>query len=272
MRKHAVILLSLSLSVLGACDIGDDPKTGDEHPDDPPVEVTGMITSDTTWTGAMRLTGRTVVVGGVTVSVEPGTTLEFAQQAGLEVHGALFVNGTVDKPVKASIEDGGAYWGPIAVHGLTRLTYADFEGGQLTTNGATANLEITDSKFVKANGDYVIMNGGNLSMQYSQLGPDDGETDTTHCQLHINTATTINVLRSNIAGAPFGIMLYGGIDSSFQLNNWYGNEKDVDTASGANGNFSGSWFEAGAPTAGPGATLTLENLATARIQQAGPRS
>ena len=62
------------------------------------------------------------------------------------------------------------------------------------------------------------------------------------------------------------------LDSSFQLNNWYGNPtKDVDTASGADGNFSGSWFERGAPTAGPGANLTLENLAAERIMQAGPR-
>jgi hypothetical protein len=268
MRKLAVVILFASFA---ACDLGDDPPTGDEHPDDPPVEVTGTIMADTTWTGAMRFTGLTVVAGGVTVTVEPGTTLEFAQRAGLEVHGALLVNGTAAKPITAKIENGGQYWGPIAVHGLTRLTYVDFDGGQLTTNGPSANLEIVDSKFVKANGDYVIMNGGNLNMQYSQLGPDDGETDSTHCQLHINTATTINVLRSNIAGAPFGIMLYGGIDSSFQLNNWYANDKDVDTASGANGNFSGSWFEAGAPTAGPGASLTLENLAAARIQQAGPR-
>lgn len=267
MRKLAVILLS----TLAACDLGDDPKTGDEHPDDDPVEVTGTISSDTTWSGAMRLTGRTVIEGGVTVTVEPGTTLELAHKAALEVHGGLLINGTKDAKIVASLEAGGQYWGPIDVYGFTRIQYADFTGGQLTTNGATASLEIADARFSQANGDYVIMNGGNLNMQYAQLGPSDGETDTTHCQLHINTATSINVLRSNISGAPYGIMLYGGIDSSFQLNNWFANDTDVDTIDGAVGNFSGSWFEKGAPSAGPGAVLTLENLASERIQQAGPR-
>ena len=123
-----------------------------------------------------------------------------------------------------------------------------------------------------ASGDYLIMNGGDLNMQYSQLGPDQGETDTTHCQIHTNSSTSISVVRSNIAGAPYGIMFYGGVGSNFQLNNWYGNTtKDVDTKSGVEGNFSYGWFEKGPPTAGPGATLTLENLATERITQAGPR-
>jgi len=267
MSKLAPVVL------LAACSLGDDPETGDEHPDDKPVEVTGTITTDTTWKAAMRFTGVTVIAPGVTVSVEPGTTLEFAQQAGLRVEGALLANGNPGEgKIIAKLEDGGAYWGPIEVFGFVRITYADFTGGQLTTNGTLANLEIADSRFYQANGDYIIMNGGNLNMQYSQLGPNAGETDTTHCNLHINTATTISVLRSNITGAPFGIMLYGGLDSSFQLNNWYGNPtKDVDTASGADGNFSGSWFERGAPTAGPGANLTLENLAAERIMQAGPR-
>ena len=263
----------IALTILAGCSIGDDPPTGDEHPDDKPVEVTGTISTDTTWKGAMRLTGVTVISAGVTVTVEPGTTLELADQAGLRVEGALLVSGNAGAKVTAKLADGAQYWGPIDVNnGFVRITYGDFTGGQLVTNGPLANLEISDSKFYKANGDYVIMNGGNLNMQYSQLGPDEGETDTTHCNLHINSASTINVIRNNIAGAPFGLMFYGGVGSSFQLNNWYGNStKDVDTASGVEGNFSYSWFERGAPTPGPGASLTLENLATERITQAGPR-
>lgn len=269
MRKLSAIVLS----VLAGCSIGDDPPTGDEHPDDKPVEVTGTITTDTVWSGTVQFSGTTVIAGGVTVSVEPGTVLEFAQQAGLRVEGGLLASGTAAATITAKLADGASYWGPVDVaNGFVHLEFVDFTGGQLVTNGPLANLEITDSRFYQANGDYLIMNGGTLNMQYAQLGPNPGETDTTHCNLHINTATSISVVRSNITGAPFGIMYYGGVGSNFQLNNWYGNtEKDVDTRSGVEGNFSYSWFERGAPMPGPGATLVLDNLATERIAQAGPR-
>ena len=193
--------------------------------------------------------------------------------AGLRIEGALLASGVSGGTIIGKAEAGATYWGPIEVNnGFARLTYVNFTGGGISTNGALATVEIVDSKMWKAGGDYIVMNGGSLNMQYSQLGPDAGETDTTHCQLHINSSTTISVFRNNIAGAPYGVMFYGGVGSSFQLNNWYGNTtKDVDTKSGVEGNFSYSWFEKGPPVAGPGAVLTLENLATERITQAGPR-
>jgi len=268
MRKLSAIVLSL----LAGCNVGSDPPKGDEHPDAAPVEVTGTISADTTWSGTMRFTGVTVIAPMVTVTVEPGTVLEFAQSAGIRVQGALFANGTSAGKIIGKAADGATTWGPIAVDGTVRMTYANFTGGSITTNGALANLEISDSKMFKASGDYIIMNGGSINMQYSQLGPDTGETDTTHCNLHINSSTTVSIVRSNIAGAPFGVMFYGGVGSNFQLNNWYGNStKDVDTKSGVDGNFSYGWFERGAPMAGPGATITADNLATEKLTQAGPR-
>lgn len=269
MRTFSVIVM-----LLGACSIGDDPKKGDEHADAAPVPVTGTISADTVWQGAMSFTGVTVIAPSVTVTIEPGTTLAFAQGAGIRVEGALVAAGTAGGAIIGKAEAGATAWGPIEVNnnGLLRMTYVQFTGGSITTNGPAASLEIADSKMWKANGDYIVMNGGSINMQYSQLGPDPGETDTTHCNLHINSSTAVSVFRNNIAGAPFGLMFYGGVGSSFQLNNWYGNSTtDVDTQSGVEGNFSFSWFERGAPMPGPGATLTLENLATERIMQAGPR-
>ena len=262
-----------AIVILSGCNIGDEPRKGDEHADAAPVPVTGTISQDTIWRGAMSFTGVTVISPSVTVTIEPSTTLTFAQGAGIRVEGALVAAGVSGGTIIGKPDAGATGWGPIEINdgGLARLTYVNFTGGSITTNGPAANLEISDSKLWRAGGDYIVMNGGSINMQYSQLGPDPGETDTTHCNLHINSSTTVSVFRNNIAGAPFGIMFYGGVGSSFQLNNWYGNMKDVDTASGVEGNFSFSWFENGAPTPGPGAMLTLENLATERIVQAGPR-
>ena len=262
-----------ALVLIAACKTGDDPTVGDEHIDAPPAPVTGTISANTTWSGTMKFTGVTVIAPMVTVTVEPNTTLEFAEGAGIRVEGALLANGVSGGKIFGKAEAGAVNWGPIDVSGgFVRMTYVDFTGGALYTNGPFAKLEVVDSRFVGGGGDYVVMNGGELNMQYSQLGPDEGEPNATHCQIHTNSSTSISVIRSNIAGAPFGLMFYGGVGSNFQLNNWYGNTtKDIDTKSGVEGNFSYSWFEKGPPTAGPGATLTLENLATERITQAGPR-
>lgn len=268
MRK----LCAIAFSILAACGVGEESPTGDEHPDDMDPPITGTISADTTWTGMKKFTGTTVIAPGVTVTVAAGSELLFAGDAGLRVEGALFIEGTSASKVLAKPDTGATGWGGIDVYGNLRVTYADFTGGNVTTNGPTSNLEINDSRMYRAAGDYVIMNGGRLQMMYSQLGPNQGETDTTHCNLHINAATSISVLRSNIAGAPYGVMFYGGVGSNFQYNNWYGaSVKDVDTKSGVDGNFSFSWFEKGAPTAGPGATIIADNLATERIEQAGPR-
>jgi hypothetical protein len=264
--------ISFGAVVLAAgCDIGFDPDNGDEHPDPEKPPITGTISADETWTGMRRLQGRTVIAPGVTVTVAEGAELVFAEAAGVEIKGAMFVYGSAGKKVTMKHADGASYWGPLEVYGSLRVTYGDFTGGAIETNGALANVEVYDTRLYKAAGDYVIMNGGSLTLQYSQLGPNQGETDSTHCNLHVNAATKIDVLRSNISGAPFGIMFYGGVDANFQLNNWFTNGKDVDSKSGVSGNFSGSWFEKGAPSPASGAMFTLDNLASARITQAGPR-
>ncbi|HLL21718.1 MAG TPA: hypothetical protein VK427_06290, partial [Kofleriaceae bacterium] len=98
------------------------------------------------------------------------------------------------------------------------------------------------------------------------------ETDSTHCNLHINAASSITVTNSNINGAPYGLMFYGGVNANFQTNNWYGaSDTDVATQAGVSGNFSGGWFEKGAPVAGPGATLTANNLSPTKLTAVGPR-
>jgi hypothetical protein len=117
------------------------------------------------------------------------------------------------------------------------------------------------------------MNGGSVTMSYSQIGADPGETDSTHCNIHTGgNANTINITHSNIVGVPYGLMLYGGQNANLTLNNWYGNTTaDVDTQPGVSGDVSGSWFDGTPPVAGPGATLTANNLAAAKLADAGVR-
>ena len=281
MRK--LLAIAFAIPMFAACTVGDDPTSGDdgdEHPNmdpDPNPNPTGeglsgTIASDMALSGAIRIKGTTTIPSGVTVTVAAGSTLDFVNGSNFIVNGTMKIEGTAAGKVIARAEAGSTGWNGFAVAGTLDVKYGDFVGGRIYTNGAAAALVITDSKMYQAGGDYIIMDGGTINMTYSQIGAGPGETDSTHCNLHINSASAITITNSNINNAPYGVMFYGGVGANFQTNNWYGsNTKDVDTATGVSGNFSNGWFEKGAPVAGPGAQITATNLSATRLTNVGPR-
>lgn len=281
MRNLLVLALALPLVACTVGEEGDPAGTGDEHGNgtgsgsDTGGEgtgegIAGNIAADATWSGTVRIKGATTIAEGVTVTVPAGTTINFANTAGIQVLGTLRIEGTAASKVNIQAEAGAQYYSGLQVTGTVDMAYAVIKGGAISMNTGSS-VTITDSKMWGAGGDYIIMNGGALNMTYSQVGADPGVTDTTHCNLHFN-AGNISVTRSNINGAPYGLMFYGGVNADFQNNNWYGNTtKDVDAQPGVSGTFSGSWFENGQPGAVAGATLTFANLAPAKLVDAGPR-
>ena len=79
----------------------------------PPAEVEGVIKADTAWSGTVLVAGDVLVPDGVTLTIAPGTTVEFvssesskiepmflSMQTELLVRGVLRVPGTKDAPVR----------------------------------------------------------------------------------------------------------------------------------------------------------------------------
>lgn len=282
-------LLSFALCVpLAACVIGTN-DTGSTADDDgtnqepiPSDAITGLITKDATWTGQVRIAKSnnvtTRIEPGVTITVAPGAELIFVGDAGLDIQGTLKINGTKAEKVQLHPATGD-YFGKLTVAGAPNagkleMTYAVMKGGVLGTEPGSIST-ITDSKMWGAPGDLLVMNGGTVTMTYSQIGADiavDGP-DRTHCNIHTGgNANTISITKSNINSVPYGLMLYGGLNAVLTGNNWFSNSTaDVDTQPGVSGDLSGSWFDGPAPVAGSGATLTLNNLATAKLTDAGVR-
>jgi hypothetical protein len=291
MRK--LLAVAFAVPLFTACTVGEDPVAddGDEHPNPMPDPdpmptgdgIEGTIQADTTWSGTIRIKAATTIPVGVTVTVAAGTTINFANSAAIAVQGTLRVEGTAAAKVTAQSEPGATYWGSFNTTGTLDLKYANFTGGAIYTSAPTAVVNIIDSHLYKASGDYIIMNGGTLNMTYTNLGAQAGETDATHCNLHINAASSITVTNNNINNAPFGIMFYGGVNANFQNNNWYGASlppvgANVATQSGVSGNFSGGYFQGGAPCSAaqgacPGATITANNLSATMLPatMVGPR-
>ncbi|MCP3867431.1 MAG: right-handed parallel beta-helix repeat-containing protein, partial [Gammaproteobacteria bacterium] len=75
-------------------------------------EVSGTITSDTTWSGTVSVTGDVTVAHGITLTLSPGTLVQFvpndddqsggshASRTELIVHGSLVAEGTEALPIR----------------------------------------------------------------------------------------------------------------------------------------------------------------------------
>lgn len=118
-----------SFLVLAGC--GSDgtvtPPDPDPDPDPSAVDISGSITADATWSGAVNLVGETIIEPGVTVTIEAGTDFRGAQAATLRVNGSLVVAGTSAEPVTMIPLGDAASWAGIAVEsgGELSLTYAE---------------------------------------------------------------------------------------------------------------------------------------------------
>jgi hypothetical protein len=125
----------------------------------------------------------------------------------------------------------------------------------------------------QALGDFLVVAGGTVNVSYSTIGLASG-TDTTHCNMHFGgSGATIAVNHSNIYGAPYGLMLYGGTGVDLTYNNWTGNDSDIATEPGppVSADLSYGWFAKSAPVTGGVATYTYTNPAPGQRTDTGPR-
>jgi hypothetical protein len=236
------------------------------------TEVSGHVHADTTWADTIRVTSSTIIDPGVTVTVMPGTTISVAATASVAVQGTLDIQGTSAAKVNMAPAASAPHWLGFTVQsgGVLTAHYLVESGGSVDTSG-TAKVTLFDSQLSKASHDLLVMAGGSVDVEYSSIGLEIGQGDTTHCDMHTGAASTIKVVHTNLSTASYGIMFYGGNNADFTYNNWFGNGVDVDLSpgSGASGTFSYSWFEKGTAPSGVGITAT--NLSGARLTDAGPR-
>jgi hypothetical protein len=225
--------------------------------------ISGKISADTTWTGAVAITGNVTIDPGVTVTVAAGSTITVKAGALVTVNGILDAQGT--SAAKITIGgDANAAWGGVTVNGEIRYKYVTQTKGPISlfTSGKAT---IVDSHFSQVSGDFLMMNGGTLDMSYSAIGLEPGMPDTTHCDMHFGgNGNVIKVTHSNISTSSYGLMFYGGMNADFTYDNWFSNTTNVDTqqSSPVSGNFSNGYFEGGAPT---GTGITATNISQTRL-------
>jgi hypothetical protein len=276
MRKllAAVLCLPLVACVVGdGTDVGDDQGggggggggdgSGSGSGRDTGTGISGKISADTTWSDAVSISGNVTIDPGVTVTIAAGATVTVKGGAVITVNGIIDAQGTSAGKINITGENN-AGWGGMTVNGELKYSYVTQTRGPVSVyTGGKAT--IVDSHFSQTSGDFLILNGGNVDMQYSQIGLAAGETDTTHCDMHFGgQGNVIKVVHTNVSTSAYGIMFYGGQAADFTYNNWFSNTTNVDTqaASPVSGDFSNSYFEGGAPT---GAGITAGNVSATML-------
>jgi hypothetical protein len=141
------------------------------------------------------------------------------------------------------------------------------DGGVMVMGG---DLKIVDTYLSKSQGDFLIMNGGKLDMQYSEIGDTTG--GYIHCDFHINSAAQLSITHSNIWHGVYGMMIGGTTGATVQYNNFIKNAAgdDIDPLStNTTPNYEYNYFDQGVPTT---TGFDFANAATAMITDAGPRA
>ena len=79
------------------------------------VKIGGLISSDITLTADKNylVSSNLAIPEGVTLTIEPGTTLRFAKNTGLSSQGNLIIQGTPQKPIVLTSMNADEYWGSI---------------------------------------------------------------------------------------------------------------------------------------------------------------
>ncbi|WP_435359001.1 right-handed parallel beta-helix repeat-containing protein [Haloarchaeobius sp. DFWS5] len=172
----------------GSGTVGDtaglEPCLRSESSDDEPMEVGGAITSDTTFgaeTSEYTVTNSLSVQDGATLTIEPGTRLRFAQDAGLSVQqdSALSAVGNCGAPIVFTGEQQSrGYWKGIHVDEAdqtrSELVYSVVEyagGSDFGWASAAANVAVSrggrlriDNSSIRESAAYGVAFGGNSTV------------------------------------------------------------------------------------------------------------
>ena len=94
------------------------------------VKIHGVISENKTLTADhIYLVNENIgVIEGVTLTIEPGTRLEFAKGTGLSCYGKLIANGTPDRPIIFTGYNG-ASWGELLSYSSDTIRFCKFEKG-----------------------------------------------------------------------------------------------------------------------------------------------
>ncbi len=153
-------------------------------------EVSGTITSSTTWTlqdSPYTIVSELTIAAGVTLTIEPGVVVQFADDTGMTVDGTLIARGTAAEPIRfTSNRLGNAEPGNWRSINFT----ASSQSGSVAPDESYVGGSIIEHAIVEYGGQF----------PYNALNALDSAPYLTHVIFSNNANRTINIVNQNNAG------------------------------------------------------------------------
>jgi hypothetical protein len=181
--------------------------------------VEGPITQDTFWTlvnSPFVLSNNVTVSSGVTLTIEPGVEVMFAESFWLKVNGRIVANGLEDKIIrftsnKLSPDDGD--WGSILISGMQQSSFSHciIEYG---TDGITVengNLNIQNSLVRSNSQNGIVINSGYVDAENNEIA------NNTVSGIRIAGGAQISIQNNTISSNRDGIYLTGHLTGQINI-------------------------------------------------------
>lgn len=137
-------------------------------------KISGMITENMTLTADHEwlVTGNIAVPEGVTLTIEPGTTVRFSSGTGISSSGTLKIEGIPEKPIILTKNEGGSYWkGIFTSKDTLKYCIISYWFNDDWLSGPTVRMENCVIKYVRGTylfyGNRLRMNKCNFEDNYS---------------------------------------------------------------------------------------------------------
>jgi hypothetical protein len=189
----------------------------------PGTGVSGTITTDTTWSGQVNVSGAVTVGSGVTLTVSSGALISISAGADIHIQGSLVAAGTSTSPVLFQSVQQGTAWGSLLVEsgGSIDLTYADIEYANVPISCATGAVKCTadHTKLEHFSGQGMMIAA---DATFTHMDVELGGSDGISFQGSAGQTVTITDSIFHSTGGD-AIVSDGAGNLTFQYNHVYGN-------------------------------------------------
>ena len=229
----------------------------------------GNITSDETWSGTNWITGNVTVLDGVTLTIDPGSTIKISQGTQLEIRGRLHANGTGSDPITFTTNGTPPYngfWNRIFFNGADSASYLEAciieygggSDGNIVIHNCQDNVEIDDCTIRYSGSDGIYIDDYNAPFSHPFLidndiyGNDGIGINFSHgysggylsnCHIHDNGSYPLRIWAEYVRN----------IGASME---YYGNNPDAIYVDGCN-TYTGTWTPQGSVPYMIGSNMTV---------------
>ena len=151
---------------------GYDGASWDDAGDDSEPNIrSGRLATDEVWRGTIVIDGEVLVPEGVTLTIQAGTRVSFAEgvepSSKIIVEGSVYAQGDFQTPVYFAAEPQSAEWHGVLMEegSVGRLAYAQLIGGKVHTR--SASTQISYSQFSENAGAALTIEGSNPTVEDS---------------------------------------------------------------------------------------------------------